>query len=77
MVDTFRFVLENFVIPQNFELIHKFGALSGLSYEERVIDAYMWQLFEPVIVGVDLRTLLMCHLCGRTGHFPAHCPDGL
>eukprot|EP00903_Cladosiphon_okamuranus_P018916 g17398.t1 len=37
----FRFVKEAFVVPNDFEKDHKFGPLSGVSHEVRVVSAYM------------------------------------
>ncbi|CAN0145213.1 unnamed protein product [Scytosiphon promiscuus] len=69
----FRFVEEAFVIPSDFEKDHKFGPLSGMSHEVRVVSAFMAGQLEPrseeAKAGVK-----MCLECGGKGHFPRHCP---
>ncbi|CAM9722665.1 unnamed protein product, partial [Ectocarpus fasciculatus] len=72
----FRFVKEAFFIPNNFEKDHKFGPLSGVSHELRVVSAFMAGQLEPrteeAKAGVK-----MCLECGAKGHFPRHCPLAL
>ncbi|CAN0089056.1 unnamed protein product [Pylaiella littoralis] len=72
----FRFVQEAFVIPDNIEKDRKFGPLSGVSHEMRVVSAFMAGQLQPrseeAKVGVK-----MCLECGKKGHFPRHCPDAL
>jgi len=80
----YEFVKDNFSIPENFEKDHKFGPLSGVSFEERVIDAYMQNLLEPqsrddsFIEDDSGKNILlkMCFTCGNFGHWPKSCPEG-
>eukprot|EP00904_Undaria_pinnatifida_P012247 jgi/Undpi1/8152/HiC_scaffold_24.g10622.m1 len=67
----FKFVSKSFVIPSDFEKDHKFGPLSGVSHEVRVVSAYMAGLLEArpgAATGVK-----MCIECGNKGHFPRYC----
>ena len=43
----FSWVKEHYSIPADFNTDHKFGALSGISFEERVISAYQFNLIQP------------------------------
>ncbi|CAB1103594.1 unnamed protein product [Ectocarpus sp. CCAP 1310/34] len=72
----FRFVKEAFVIPNNFEKDHKFGPLSGVSHELRVVSAFMAGQLEARTEEAK-GGVKMCLECGAKGHFPRHCPLAL
>eukprot|EP00752_Nemacystus_decipiens_P011353 g10087.t1 len=69
----FRFVKDAFVIPNGFEKDHKFGPLSGVSHEMRVVSAYMAGQLEARTEEAK-NGVKMCLECGNKGHFPRHCP---
>lgn len=66
-------VRANYSIPDDFELDKvRFGPLSGLSYERRLITAYMAGAL-PLLAG--RAHVKMCRACGAEGHFPSDCPE--
>lgn len=66
-----EWIKDNFIVPLDFDISHEFGPLSGVSYEERLLNAYMFGKIEPR-EGVTYRK--RCWECGEFGHFPQHCP---
>eukprot|EP00617_Octactis_speculum_P026630 CAMPEP_0185769700 /NCGR_PEP_ID=MMETSP1174-20130828/55506_1 /TAXON_ID=35687 /ORGANISM="Dictyocha speculum, Strain CCMP1381" /LENGTH=213 /DNA_ID=CAMNT_0028454865 /DNA_START=36 /DNA_END=677 /DNA_ORIENTATION=+ len=47
----FDFVNSEVKIPQDFDLNHKYGPISGVSYEMRVITSFIHGLFDPEITS--------------------------
>lgn len=47
----FDFVNSEVNIPQDFDLNHKYGPISGVSYEMRVITSFIHGLFDPEITS--------------------------
>ena len=68
----YRFIRDNFCIPNTFETDHKFGPLSGSCFEERVIRAYSLGELEPR-KGTTKCNLLVCTYCGGEGHKKDSC----
>lgn len=65
-------VAANYVIPDDFELdTTKFGPLSGVSYEERLLSAYRHALL-PLRRGHT--RVALCTGCAREGHWVTDCP---
>jgi len=73
----YRFIRNHFHVPKNLENDPKFGALSGSSFEERVIRAYSLGQLEPNMNGKRMMKpgssdgnlmLLVCSYCGDEGH---------
>jgi len=59
---------------------HQYGPLSGRSYEERVIGAYMNGILEIRKEWADKKDdddMKVCCECAHTGHFSYDCPDRL
>ncbi|CAM9377324.1 unnamed protein product [Discosporangium mesarthrocarpum] len=73
LIRVFHFVKENFVIPADFEKNHKYGPLSGISHEKRVVRSYMDGLLKAM--DPSKRGVKMCLKCGKQGHFPRYCPE--
>jgi hypothetical protein len=71
----FAWVKTHCEIPTDFDSNHKFGPLSGISYEERVISAYMYKLIEPKNPSEMSQQIKMCTSCGEKGHFFPRCPQ--
>lgn len=70
----YRFIRDNFCIPNTFEMDHKLGPLSGSCFEERVIRAYCLGELEPR-KGKVKSNLLVCTYCGGEGHKKDSCRD--
>mmetsp|Transcript_20909 Transcript_20909/g.25352 ORF Transcript_20909/g.25352 Transcript_20909/m.25352 type:complete len:113 (-) Transcript_20909:748-1086(-) len=79
-VAVFKFVKDNFEIPDDFDNSSsslKYGARSGLCYEERVVRAYRakkLQLKKSSDLNLDTEEWMMCSECGKKNHFPIRCP---
>mmetsp|Transcript_738 Transcript_738/g.908 ORF Transcript_738/g.908 Transcript_738/m.908 type:complete len:167 (-) Transcript_738:307-807(-) len=80
-VAVYDFVVENFQIPERFDESAsslKFGARSGMCYEERIVRAYTQKKFElkpNSKLKMDGDKWKMCSDCGKLGHFPIRCPS--
>lgn len=69
----YRFIRNNFLVPIDIETDPKFGPLSGICFEERVIRAYSLGQLKPKNDGQggsgrSLSLLLVCSYCGDEGH---------
>ena len=64
-------VLDKYDIPPDFET-RKYGPLSGLTWEKRVLNCYDSGALEAFRHGSEL---LVCVHCGRGGHKRNECPD--
>jgi len=72
----FNFVVEKYIIPSDFETNRKYGPLSGISYEQRLLAAYATNDLEP---RGDADSIVIrkgiCTFCGCTGHRKKACPE--
>jgi hypothetical protein len=73
----FAWVKVNYDIPSDFDINHKYGALSGVSHEERVNSAYMFKLIEPKNPSEMPQQIKMCTSCGEDGHFFTRCSKSI
>jgi hypothetical protein len=61
-------------VPDDFEVDKvRFGSLSGVTWEERIISAY-YQRILPLKAGRASHGPWLCEECGRDGHRPRDCP---
>lgn len=74
-MQVYQFVKKRFIIPDGFEKDHKYGPLSGVSHEVRVISAYMAGQLKTRFK--EQEAAKMCMECGSMGHFPRYCPSVL
>lgn len=65
----FRLVAAAYDIPDDLEQRRSFGPLSGSTYEERVLQAYMLDKLEPKESPVKV-----CTSCATIGHKRMDCP---
>lgn len=71
----FTFVTDNFAVPKDFENTSH-GPLSGISFERRVISAFVFGQLEPLPTAPpDVTATKMCVDCGELGHLPRDCPS--
>jgi hypothetical protein len=64
---------EHFLIPEDFDLDYRFGPLSGVSYEQRLISSYEHNLLTRKDSSpATLPTL--CTNCAEAGHSRRYCP---
>ena len=72
----FAFVADKYHIPADFETNRKYGPLSGLSFEERVLAAYAIDGLAPS-EGADSDVIRkgICTFCGELGHKKKLCPE--
>lgn len=72
----FNFVVDNYVIPTDFESNRRYGPLSGVCYEERALAAYATNLLEER-EEIDSSVIKkgVCSSCGTVGHRRNRCPD--
>ena len=68
----YAFIKARCEIPENFEGDQKFGPLSGICFEERVISAYRLKMLE---MKKGLEYISVCTMCGSRGHDKYSCPD--
>ena len=68
------FIERNFTVPGDFERSHKFGPLSGMCFEERLIAAYANEQLEPRLPTADIAELRICTCCAKHGHTQTDCP---
>ena len=68
------FIERHFNVPEDFERSHKFGPLSGMCFEERLIAAYANELLEPRVATDSISDLRICTYCGKHGHTQTDCP---
>ena len=68
------FIERHFHVPEDFERSHKFGPLSGMCFEERLIAAYANELLEPRVATGNTSDLRICTNCGKHGHTKTDCP---
>ena len=66
----YRLVCKNYRIPADFEQRRSYGPLSGMSYEERVVQGYA--LGKLVAKGDDVD---ICTSCASVGHKRFECPS--
>ena len=67
------FVKANYVIPDDFELDKlRYGPLSGVSFEERLLAAYRWGKL-GLKRGARVGAPPQCSACGGEGHWPTEC----
>lgn len=67
-----------YTVPLDFELDKvRFGQLSGLSYDERLVAAYTHGLLEDFRKDgkVGSKPDVMCKDCGTAGHWSWDCPS--
>jgi hypothetical protein len=69
-------IQRNFVVPDDFDRNLKFGPLSGMSTEERLISSYEHGLLEKRSDAVNAFAT-MCFECGDRGHKSWDCPSKL
>lgn len=51
----FEYIVRTCEVPHDFEANHKYGPKSGLSYEERLINAFCYALFPISSTAQELR----------------------
>ena len=66
------YVEDNFVVPENFEVLATFGVHSGSCYERRLIAAYTWGQLRPKNGQTAGK---MCVECGQMGHYRDDCAE--
>ena len=71
----FSSIEANFIIPEEFENSRKFGPLSGVSFEKRLIFVYLGGLL--AINGEEGDETIICVCCGRLGHVKKECTEWL
>jgi hypothetical protein len=60
-------------VPPTFDLDKaRFGQLSGMSYEQRLLSAFRWGLL-PLKAGKARSS--MCTHCAEAGHWASECPN--
>lgn len=62
---------QHYTIPNDFETSRRFGALSGSSYPERVLQAYTLNKLQSKREGF---TPFICTHCAQEGHIRNECP---
>lgn len=70
----FDMVKEHFVIPDDFEQSRKYGPLSGICFEERVIRAYNFGTLKAKKEEEGGRAIIICSNCSTKGHKRVECP---
>lgn len=69
-----RFIRDVFVIPPDFESnSYKYGPLSGMCFEDRLVTAYTAGKLQPKAPGDARAGVKMCKLCAKPGHFYFEC----
>lgn len=53
LVKVYEFVLRTCEIPEDFEANHKYGPKSGISYEERLVNAFCFKMLPHVSPKAD------------------------
>ena len=69
----FNWIGERYVIPKDFEQKRSYGPLSGITYEERVTQAYCLRKLERSESAPDAETNI-CTACTEVGHRRDDCP---
>lgn len=77
-IKVYQWICQHYVIPKDFEQKRLYGPLSGISYEERVIQAYSLGKLERIHVddGDDDASPEsgICTACAEEGHQRDDCP---
>ncbi|TYZ62632.1 hypothetical protein PybrP1_006911 [[Pythium] brassicae (nom. inval.)] len=69
--------ITHYEVPADFERNHRFGPHSGLTFEKRLVRAYLLQLLEPKgPVRKRQAPEIICITCAKLGHSHRECPDG-
>ena len=69
------YIERNFVVPVDFERSHRYGPLSGMSFEERLIAAYHSEQLALRDKTKSYGMLKICGCCGECGHMQDDCPE--
>ena len=75
MTTVFDYIRTHFVVPTDLETSKVYGALSGLCYEQKLINAYSHKLLQQRNPEEKLQWI--CLTCAQVGHRDRTCPDGL
>ena len=70
LVAAFHHIERYFQVPDDFEVDKRFGPLSGISFEERLVAAYS----QGLLVAKEENTPFICTSCGELGHKKRACP---
>ena len=69
-----KYVLDHCVIPDDFPQSKRYGPLSGMSHEGRVLAAYSARLLELKEPARGWGATAICLTCGAEGHVKRECP---
>jgi hypothetical protein len=69
-----KYVLDHCVIPDDFPQSKRYGPLSGMSHEGRVLAAYSARLLELKDPARGWGATAICLICGAEGHVKRECP---